>query len=409
MHKALAATLPVLALGLLGASCDIKTTCGQGTVDKNGTCVGTPGAQLKCGPGTSPQSGNCVANCGPDTTLVGNYCIPNSSLCGPNTKVVTTDDAGDFQCVGTGQVIVDAAAGDAGGNCGDAGSDDSGHCKPPCVPTVCTSADYTSTTTCIAGRVFNVNGGAVIDGVAEGRHAYFFPPLTFVGNPTGTCPTADSTIDSCGYYKIKMAKPNLGFGAVAIAGNPLSTGTCTTVNPDLSATKWIFTGVAFVATANVPINGQQTFVVSAADDAAWSTMAGLTGTTFAQNGATLVQFQKPPSFDAGAFAPTTPVGHVIPTIGGANADPTMTPTFYFTDTAPTLNTLVAGTSSNMTVDGNGWALMTSGSMSIRATYTLSGTCADATCSGEIAPKTGFTSNLAAAPAGLYFVTNRSPM
>src|ERR1041384_4050239 len=79
------------ALGVVDAGCK-STDCGEGTVERDGTC----------------EPANEVvgeAECGPFTELQGDKCVPMfpPTMCDPNTTAEETDPAtGVTTCVGTG-------------------------------------------------------------------------------------------------------------------------------------------------------------------------------------------------------------------------------------------------------------------------------------------------------------------
>jgi hypothetical protein len=97
------------ALALLGAGCGTETSCGDGTVEVDGTCVPADDA---CGTGTvfNEETGECEGvSCADGTVLMGDECVPDGSVvCGDGT----TYDAETGECVpdltcGEGTVLVD--------------------------------------------------------------------------------------------------------------------------------------------------------------------------------------------------------------------------------------------------------------------------------------------------------------
>jgi hypothetical protein len=97
------------ALALLGAGCGEETSCGEGTVEMNGTCIP---ADTACGTGTvfNEETGECEGiSCADGTVLMGDECVPDGSVvCGDGTTF--DPDAGecvpDLTC-GEGTVLVD--------------------------------------------------------------------------------------------------------------------------------------------------------------------------------------------------------------------------------------------------------------------------------------------------------------
>jgi hypothetical protein len=104
MHKLFFLVAPILAFAW---SCGIE--CGPGTLEMDGTCVGTDSSA--CGPGTKLEGGQCVpevnVKCGPQTMLVGNECRPDGTIvtCAPGTQLVNNQCIPSAEACGPGTTL----------------------------------------------------------------------------------------------------------------------------------------------------------------------------------------------------------------------------------------------------------------------------------------------------------------
>jgi hypothetical protein len=241
--RKLVAILLVALMPLAGTGC-AQLECGEGTIERDGTCAPadeTPDPTV-CGPGTQlGPSGTCesIVVCDPDTTT-------------PVTDPVT----GEVTCVGTG-----------GG----------GDCTTPL--SGCATATAGTMTMC--GRLYDVEDDSEIGmgstdatacpgtGEATGPCALQIRPydaLLFAANPTTTPPLVSDEIfqDHCGRFRIKNIQPaGAPFIGLGVDDHPMHTGN----NQKL-------TGVAFptqTATARTDIVA---YTTSAATDAMWGASSG---------------------------------------------------------------------------------------------------------------------------------------
>ncbi len=96
----------------LGAGCGFKAvsehptlTCGTGTVERDGVCVGLAtdgGPRLTCGSGTTEKNGACVSmgfECGPGTHVEGLFCVASvATPCGVGTHELMGKCVPDVTC-----------------------------------------------------------------------------------------------------------------------------------------------------------------------------------------------------------------------------------------------------------------------------------------------------------------------
>jgi hypothetical protein len=233
----LVATLPVAATG-----CD-ALECGEGTIERDGTCAPateTPDPTT-CGPGTQlGPSGTCesVVFCDPDTTME-----------------VVDPITGEITCVGTG----------GGGDCS---TELSG----------CATAAANTMTMC--GRIYDIEDDAQIgmastdtsacpaDGEATGPCALTIHPydaLMFAANPTGTLPlsTEETYLDHCGRFRLKSIQPaGAPFIGLGVDDHPMHNN-----NRKL-------TGVAFPTQANTAKVDVVAYSTRESTDMMWGTTSG---------------------------------------------------------------------------------------------------------------------------------------
>src|SRR5438309_11143657 len=84
------ARIVVLVLLIFAASCK-PVDCGDGTIERNGSCV-------------AANETVSDAKCGPFTELQGNVCVPMfpPTMCDPSTTAPDVDNMGVTTCIGTG-------------------------------------------------------------------------------------------------------------------------------------------------------------------------------------------------------------------------------------------------------------------------------------------------------------------
>ncbi len=150
----------ILLLAPLGAntSC-VQTECGDGTIERDGTCV----------PATNNDS---KAECGPFTELQGDRCVPiyTPTMCDPTTSEPQVDPmTGITTCIGTG-----------GGGCGS--------------PLACPAPGGTKMTIC--GQLYDFENGQKFAGEATGARCDATSPTT-----TGPCALQVLAFDALVYGK----------------------------------------------------------------------------------------------------------------------------------------------------------------------------------------------------------------
>lgn len=277
---------------------------------------------IDCGDGTTERNGSCVASgqtvsaarCGPFTMLQGDLCVPMfpPTVCDPGTTAEDTDKGtGVTTCIGTGAAGCSAKLG----------------CPTP--------TDGTQT---ICGQIFDFETGqpfaqagatgaqcsaASTSGPCSlGIHA--FDAVAFVGNPTGTPPLATSAvyIDDCGRYRIQgIAQPGGPFIALAIDdAAPAAMGPSGTTN------------AVGIATPKMPSSATKdldAYIVKGATAAGWG-MPPLANGIYAQ------------VFHAKRTGPDLASGVTVTLGPAASPPPTMvdmTRDFYFGAAATTRTTL----------------------------------------------------------------------
>ena len=241
MRKLVAIVL-VAVMPFAGAGC-AALECGEGTIERDGTCAPadeTPDPTV-CGPGTQlGPSGTCesVVFCDPDTTM---------EVIDPVTGEVT--------CVGTG----------GGGDCT---SQLSG----------CATASAGTMTMC--GRLYDIEDDTEIgagsadtsacpaNGEATGPCSLTIRPfdaLLFAADPTGTPPLVADEIyqDRCGRFRIKNIQPaGAPFIGLGVDDHPMHDN------------GQRLTGVAFPTQAATARNDIVAYTTSQATDAMWGASSG---------------------------------------------------------------------------------------------------------------------------------------
>ncbi|HUJ59202.1 MAG TPA: hypothetical protein VLX92_11940 [Kofleriaceae bacterium] len=237
--------LLALAAATIASGCK-STSCGDGTIDKNGTCV-------------PADETTGTAACGPFTMLEGNQCVPMfpPTTCDPATTMPDTDPTtGVTTCIGTG-----------GGGCG----------APFACPTPSSGSKQT-----ICGQLYDLESNQPFaDTGATGAMCAATPTasgpcslaiqaydaIAFGMNPTTTPPLANGGvyIDDCGRYRVTdidvPSGPFIGLG-IDDPANPGPGGTTNTVG---------------VATPDNPGNATKDFeawIVTQATTDGWTSSGG---------------------------------------------------------------------------------------------------------------------------------------
>jgi hypothetical protein len=243
--KLYAALVAAIALAT-AAGCN-DTTCGSGTADKNGTCV--PADETV---GT--------AQCGSDTVLEGDQCVPAypPTQCDPTTTTAMTDPVtGVVTCVGNG-----------GGGCN--------------ATFACPDPDSGKQTIC--GQIYDFEdnskfqeanpvgtqcGSDTTSAAPCALQILAFDAVAFGNDPTGTAPlpTDPVYIDDCGRFRVEnIDLTGVGpFVALGIddAGQPLGpTGVTVT------------TGVALPQEPSTATPSFEGFIVDEATVGEWQTTGG---------------------------------------------------------------------------------------------------------------------------------------
>ncbi len=302
-------------LAALTPSCK-SIDCGEGTTERNGTCV---------------ASGQTVsaARCGPFTALQGDLCVPMfpPTVCDPGTTAEDTDQStGVTTCIGTGA-----------GGCA---------ARLACP----TPTDGTQT---ICGQIFDFETGqAFADTGATGAQCsaatsggpcslgiHAFDAVALAMNPASTPPltTGAVYIDDCGRYRIPgIAQPGGPFIALAIDdAAPAAMGPSGTTNA---------TGVATAKMPSFATKDLDAYVVKGATAAGWG-MPPLANGIYAE-----VFHSKRTGADLATGVTFTfgPMGATPPTMTSASRD------FYFAAAATTRTTLDGNASAT---GANGTALI----------------------------------------------------
>lgn len=345
----LAATASVAlaaALATLQSGCS-TVECGEGTIERDGDCVGSEQSTVPaiCGDGTILVNGTCVAE----------------AVCDPSSTVLVPVGDGTFICEGQG-----------------------GGALPACdQPLPCPSASGTTTTIC--GQFYDVEsddelGEAEGDAVrcdpnvlaASGPCSYkleFYDALAFsMGSTTQLDYEADDLIyDSCGRFRVTgLAAAGSGITAVGARG-PITSGIAVRVTPG----------------GTYP--GQRLYTVTPATNAKWSEQIGRPDIKL--NGVYVSIHVLPPF--GGELNPAENVV-LTGTTGGNNSN------FYFSDSDPLQRSTVMPTLDDTGVNGTAILLDQPTLGSFTSTGgTLPGSCAWGTVQGGNIP-------------GVYFIQLRVP-
>ena len=280
-HSVIGAVFAIVS-GAALSSCLDQLECGEGTVNRNGTCVA---ADLGVGNG----------QCGPGTRLEDGVCKPN---CDPNTTMPVTEN-GVTTCVGLG-----------------------GGALPPCDQEIVCPTQTSSGKMNVCGRFYDVETDAKIQldsapalctAGAGGPCAIgglFVDAIKFANNPTDPAAPlpVDSPIqyDTCGRFKAEgVTNPDAGFAAIGSDDAPGG------------GDDYVLTGVGFSAATRTH-QGIRAYVLQKATDTKWgnkSPMGLYVSVYIGRN--------------------RLPVPGVTMSFNGNSTDYANND-FYFTDTAPNL-------------------------------------------------------------------------
>jgi hypothetical protein len=297
--------------GLGNVSCS-KVDCGDGTVERDGTCFPVD---------ENPDT----ANCAPGTVLGAMGCeVETPTQCDPDTTAEQFDEeTGITTCVGTS------------GGCG--------------TELPCAAPDAGKTSLC--GRIWDTETdtpiapatgatGTRCDPAAPAAtgpcslQVKFYDALDFASNPGAATPLVvpgGAFWDDCGRYK-GINIPGTTFGFVGMGVDDADAG---------SADLYRNTGVATDEDVARPGTGFRAYATRVTTDQKWTTSAALSGQTFAQRGVLAVVFRY---HDA-------PVAGV--SLRRAGADITDAQDFYFTDTGIARTTIADPIGNVSAVDETG--------------------------------------------------------
>jgi len=301
----------VAVLGATQAGCN-EPTCGTGTIDMNGACVPANDmvGSAACGAGTHLGA---TSQCVPD--LPPTQCDPDS------TEQMTDPMTGITTCVGTGGTGCQAQI-------------------------ACGTPSASKMTIC--GQFFNIEDNTLLrDATPTGANCDPSNPT-----PTGPCsmqilaydaidfatngmsatplPNDEIVINNCGQFRIKNVNiSGVNFVGIGLEDNVKATPTA----------PHRLSGVALPAVAKA-ITNFPAYDVKNSVDQAWTSSAGLSGSTFVDRGVYMALFTH------GA----TPVAGVKITVaGGTDA----TNDYYFSDTDPASRMTVAPAATATGANGAG--------------------------------------------------------
>jgi hypothetical protein len=314
----------ILGGGAVGIWSACQTvTCGEGTVEIDGVCSAegtTPGGN--CGAGTvyDKGSGRCIPT---QFACDGGNC----GNCGSNTELVF-DDAGVAYCKGTGEGTLD--------------------CNEP--PNCSTPGPGRFM---VCGRLYDLTTSERMEGadLKTELKVEFYDALAFANDPT-TSPIGTAKLDACGRYVANdkgVLPPFSGFVAVAIDDAIGARGTG----------KYAACGVAVGSAAGMSVPNLNTFVLTDAQDQAWSTAVASTP-SLVKKGIYVPIFINTKLPKVGPF-PGTPVANVKVTENSMIKDAN---DLYFGDTDPLKRLLpLAGTPGDKT-GMNGTGIYTGGALTM---------------------------------------------
>jgi len=304
-------SLLLVGVGLslvVGASSCSKVECGQGTIELDGVCVtGAPGGdggftQAQCDPNVSKfEGGKCVPKLKPVICLTGNESV---------------DDAGITLCMGTAVTTceTEAVCADPSGVGGDE--------------------------ICVSGRVMagdehdkRVSDMATLSEI----EVRVYEPLNFLADPTSP-PfrklTLGNGLDTCGRWTVRFSTsqdtPN---GLVAFSATDKSNAAGM---PASGTAKYVLGAVASRPAANTNIRGKFAYLVSKAQDTAWSTAAGVPGgKTFSELGTLAVRYHLKDTGATEGSIPGEPVAGIVP---AWNNSPNPATDYFFSDAPVAMGT-----------------------------------------------------------------------
>ncbi|HEY4241928.1 MAG TPA: hypothetical protein VGM88_19045 [Kofleriaceae bacterium] len=223
-----------------GAACK-DLDCGDGTVERDGACV--PSDQTV---GT--------ASCGPNTTLVGDQCLPSTppTMCDPATTMAIVNDAGVTVCYGTG-----------GGGCS--------------TPIACDAPTDGTETVC--GQIYDLATDLPFQGAATGAQCagtettgpcalaiQAYDGQMFATDPSSATPLATGSvyIDDCGRFRV----PNIALPASPLLGLGFDDRNAADRGPT-GVTNAV--GIATSRGANMAFDGIEGWIADPATTTAWAT------------------------------------------------------------------------------------------------------------------------------------------
>ena len=316
-----------LAVALL--SCERNTTCGVGTLERNGSCV--PAQPVAGGP--CDTAGGAV--------LVGGICYPDPQvLCGPDT----TWDPTAQNCKSTG-------GGTQATSC-------SSRCSAP-----------GSQTVCVSGTVEDFVTQTKIQPTAMSHLSVkIYDPIAFASNP-GTVPLASADIEADGCYVADgVQRPSSGL--IAIGVDDVDNAT---------ADDYVNTGGGSVLEPSKNVLGLVAYALPRAQVAAWQAQLGASGPVGCSDLGSCGMW-----IGSYTLADGTPVAGVTPTRPGDPPSPTAI--FCFRGDRMTLTTAD-------TTDATGLCVLSPDSIEGHAGQCASTgcTCGGMPCSPSFTPAIGGTS------------------
>lgn len=271
MRTYLGVTLAAAAASLVNVSCQ-QVECGQGTVERDGTCV----------PADEATNPSMCGGMGPFATVLGldGKCeTEEPTICDDDTTEPSFDDqTGVTTCVGTGGGCMEeirCPAPEAGRAtlCGRIWDSETDQPIPP-------EGNGTNTDRCDP-MAPTTSGPCSL-------RLRFFDALDFAMNPSGAVPIMPMGgvyTDNCNRYKGEnMPRATFGFIGIAVDDAP---GITPTVPHRL-------TGVATSNALASPGQGFRAYITKVSTDMMWTTTSGIGGAqTFAQRGVLGIVFHYP--------------------------------------------------------------------------------------------------------------------
>ncbi|MBP6633168.1 MAG: hypothetical protein KBG28_11150 [Kofleriaceae bacterium] len=275
--------------------------CAEGTIERDGVCApanGQPGAAT-CGPGTQLGAGGLCepilppAVCDPATT---------EEILDPETGVITCQGTGGAGCAGD---LPDCAT------------------APPGSMTLC--GRFVDLQSDVPVQAPSATGAQCVASTATGPCSLAiaaYNAIAFATNPLGATPlpTAETYIDDCGRFRLRevMVQASVPFVGLGVDDSPTS-----------GADNVRLTGVALPRADATAVRNIVAYTTQIATDMAWTTSAGLTGGTFAEQGVYVNLFRR-----AGTTADPL-AGMPIPGVQITRSGAVVAgDDYYFSDTSP---------------------------------------------------------------------------